>query len=342
MALPVKVTMAAPQASRSRRVLLQAAAAAALPAGLGLQPQQALAQIHWPIRPLRAIVPFPPGGTTDVVTRLIATELSKALGQPVVVENKPGAGTVIGVDAAAKAPADGYTLVTVANSFCVNQTLVKNLPYNAARDLRPVALMGLSEHVLAAHPGLNVRSVADLAALAKQRPGQLSYASFGNGTSAHLSGELLKQMLGIDIIHVPYKGQAPALQDLLGGQVNLMFGNWPEFRGHVRASKLVALGMATLQRSAYAPDLPTLAEQGLALESNSWNGLLMRADVHPAMAMRLNAEVQMALQASAVVQAFKEGGIAALPGSTEQFAAFIASETQKYAQVIRRANITAE
>ncbi|TXI71439.1 MAG: tripartite tricarboxylate transporter substrate binding protein [Limnohabitans sp.] len=318
-----------------RRTVLTAAAAAALPS-LGF------AQAAWPTKPLRAIVPFPPGGTTDVVTRLIATELGKALGQPVVVENKPGAGTVIGVDAAAKAPADGYTMVTVANSFCVNQTLVKNLPYDSARDLRPVALMGLSEHVLAAHPALGVRTVAEFVALAKKQPGKLSYASFGNGTSAHLSGEMLKAALGIDLIHVPYKGQAPALADLLGGQISVMFGNWPEFRGHVRSGKLVALGMATLKRSVYAPDVPTLAEQGLALESNSWNGLLAPAGTPDAVVQRLSAEVQKALQAPAVVQAFQEGGIAAQPGSPERFAAFIASEIDKYAQVIRQAGIKSD
>ena len=296
----------------------------------------------WPSRPLRAIVPFAPGGTTDVVTRLIATELSRTLGQPVVVENKPGAGTVIGVDAAAKAPADGQTLVTVANSFCVNATLVKNLPYDTLRDLRPVALMGQSEHVLAVHPGLGVKSLAELVALAKRQAGKLSYASFGNGTSAHLSGEMLKVAATIDLIHVPYKGQAPALSDLLGGQVSAMFGNWPEFRAHVRAGKLVAIGMATAKRSVYAPDIPTLAEQGVPIESNSWNGLLVRAGTPDAVVQRISAEVQKALQAPAVVQAFQEGGIAALPGSPERFAAFIHSEIDKYALVIRKAGITAD
>ena len=296
----------------------------------------------WPSRPLRIVVPFPPGGTTDVVTRLVATELQRSLGQPVVVENKPGAGTVIGVDAVAKAPADGYSFVTVANSFCVNQTLVKNLPYDSRRDLQPVALMGQSEHVLAAHPGLGVKTLAEFLALARKQPGRLSYASFGNGTSAHLSGEMLKAAAGVDLIHVPYKGQAPALADLLGGQVSVMFGNWPEFRGHVRAGKLVALGMATQGRSTHAPDLPTLAEQGLALESNSWNGLLARSGTPPDVVQRLSAEVQKALSAPAVVQAFKEGGIAALPGSPERFAGFLQSEIDKYAQVIRKAGITAD
>ena len=309
--------------------------------GLAVTPFAARAQA-WPAKPVRLIVPFPPGGTTDVVSRLVAAELTKSLGQPVVIDNKPGGGTVIGVDAAAKAAPDGHTLVTVANSFCVNQTLVKNLPYDSQRDLRPVALMGLSEHVLAAHPGSGLRTLADLVAAAKKAPGRLSYASFGNGTSAHLSGEMLKSAAGIDLIHVPYKGQAPALNDLLGGQVTVMFGNWPEFRGHVKGGKLVALGMATAQRSTHAPDVPTLAEQGLALESNSWNGVLAPRGTPDAVVQRLNAEVQAALKAPAVVKAFDEGGIAALPGPPERFAAFIASEIDKYAQVIRSARITAD
>jgi tripartite-type tricarboxylate transporter receptor subunit TctC len=260
----------------------------------------------------------------------------------VVVDNKPGAGTVLGVDLAAKAPADGHTLVTVANSFCVNQTLVKNLPYDGLRDLRPVGLMGMSEHVLATHPGSGLKTVADLIAAAKKQPGKLSYASFGAGTSAHISGAMLEAQAGIEMIHVPYKGQAPALNDLIGGQVTVMFGNWPEFRQHVQSGKLVALGMATAKRSPLAPQIATLAEQGLPIESNSWNGILTRSGTPDAVVQRLNAEINKALQAPAVVQAFADGGIVSLAATPERFAAFIRSETDKYAQVIRKAGITAE
>lgn len=308
-------------------------------AATALAPLAARAQA-WPSKPIRIVVPFPPGGTTDVVTRLIATELSRSLGQPVVVDNKPGAGTVIGVDAVAKSPADGHSFVTVANSFCVNQTLVKNLPYDAARDLRPVALMGLSEHVLATHPGSGFSNLADLVAAAKKAPGKLSYASFGNGTSAHLSGAALAQQMGLDLVHVPYKGQAPALTDLLGGQVTLMFGNWPEFRSHVQSGKLVAIGMATAKRSAYAPDIPTLTEQGVAIVSNSWNGLLAPGGTPDAVVQRMNAEVNRALASPPVVETFQKGGIASLSGTTEQFAAFIRAEIEQYAAVIRKAGIT--
>jgi tripartite-type tricarboxylate transporter receptor subunit TctC len=323
--------------SISRRALLQAGAA------LGAWPLLANAQTTaWPGKPVHLVVPFPPGGTTDFVTRLVGTELSKALGQPVVIDNKPGAGTVIGVDFVAKSAPESGNFVTVANSFCANQTLLKKLPYDTSRDLRPVALMGMSEHVLATHPGSGLKTLADLRAAAKAKPGALSYASFGNGTSAHLSGELLKQRMGIDLVHVPYKGQGPALTDLLGGQVTLMFGNWPEFRSHVQAGKLVALGMATKQRSVYAPDIPTLAEQGVPVESNSWNGLLAPAATPDAIVQRMNAEVNRALASPAVVAAFQKGGIASLSGTPSQFAEFIRSEIAKYAEVIRKGNITLE
>lgn len=318
-----------------RRHLIQAAAAAAV------FPLAARAQA-WPARPLRWVVPFPPGGTTDYVTRLVAAELGKSLGQTVVVENRPGAGTVIGVDNVAKSAPDGTSFVTVANSFCVNQTLVKKLPYDSVRDLRPVALMGLSEHVLATHPGSGLKTVADIAAQARAgKP--LSYASFGNGTSAHLAGEMLKTALNAPgIVHVPYKGQAPALADLLGGQVSMMFGNWPEFRGHVASGKLVAIGMATAQRSQYAPDIPTLAEQGARVESNSWNGMLAPAGVPDEIVQRVNAAVNQALKAPAVAEALHKGGIADKSGTPAQFGAFIQDEIARYAQVIRQAGITQE
>ena len=318
-----------------RRHLIQAAAAAAV------FPLAARAQA-WPARPLRWVVPFPPGGTTDYVTRLVAAELGKSLGQTVVVENRPGAGTVIGVDNIAKSAPDGYSFVTVANSFCVNQTLVKKLPYDSVKDLRPVALMGLSEHVLATHPGSGLKTVADIAAQARAgKP--LSYASFGNGTSAHLAGEMLKTALNAPgIVHVPYKGQAPALADLLGGQVSMMFGNWPEFRGHVASGKLVAIGMAMAQRSQYAPDIPTLAEQGARVESNSWNGMLAPAGVPDEIVQRVNAAVNQALRAPAVAEALHKGGIADKSGTPAQFGAFIQDEIARYAQVIRQAGITQE
>ena len=320
-----------------RRHFLQASAACSLASVAGLSMAQPGA---WPSKPVRIVVPFTPGGTTDMVARLIGVELSKQLGQPVIVENKPGAGTVIGVDYVAKQPADGYTFVCVANSFTANKTLVKNLPYDTTRDLQPVALMGLSEHVLATHPKSGLKALDDLKKAAQAKSGALTYASFGNGTSAHLSGALLCQMMGIDMIHVPYKGQGPALTDLLGGQVTAMFGNWSEFRGHIESGKLVALGMATRQRSRFAPNVPTLAEQGVALESNSWQGLLAPAGTPDAIVQRVNAEVSKALASPNVVKVFNESGVVSQAGSVAQFTSFVGSEIGKYGDIIRRANIS--
>jgi tripartite-type tricarboxylate transporter receptor subunit TctC len=314
--------------------------------GLGLMAAGALPRValadDWPKRPLRIIVPFPPGGTTDFVTRLVAAPLGTSIGQSVVVDNRPGAGTVIGVDAAAKAPADGYTLVCVANSFAVNQSFVRNLPYDGMKDLRPVALMGLSEHVLAAHPSLGIHNVAELVAYGKRHPGKLSYASFGNGTSAHLAGEMLRLQLGLDIVHVPYKGQNPALVDLLGGQVSMMFGNWPEFREQIESGRLVAIGMATAKRSVFAPKIPTLAEQGAPVESNSWNGFLAPARTPDGIVRRINDAVNDALETRPVVDAFRKGGIVSLASEPEQFASFLETEVARYAKVIREADIRAD
>ncbi len=323
---------------KNRRSVLKAAGltAASLSAPGLLRAQS------WPARPIKLVVPFPPGGTSDVIGRLMAVELTRTLGQNVVVENRPGAGTVIGVDFVAKSPPDGYTLGIIANSFCANQTLVKNLPYDGLRELRPAGLMAQSDHVLASHSGSGLKNLADLLAQAKKQPGKLSYASFGNGTSAHLAGALLCTQAGIDLIHVPYKGQAPAMNDLIGGQVTVMFGNWPEFRQHVRSGKLVSLGMATATRSPIASDLPTLAEQGLALESNSWFGIVVRSGVPDEVVQRLNQDINQALQSAAFKPALDEGGMASLAGTPERFGEFIKSEISKYAQVIRQAKITIE
>jgi tripartite-type tricarboxylate transporter receptor subunit TctC len=322
-----------------RRHFLQASTAAALTSTTTLGLAQGGAA--WPdAKPIRIVVPFTPGGTTDMVARLIGNELGKQLGQSVIVENKPGAGTTIGVDYVAKQSADGYTFVCVANSFTANKTLVKNLPYDTTKDLQPVALMGLSEHLLATHPSSGLKSLADLKKAALAKPDTLTYASFGNGTSAHLSGALLCQMMGVDMVHVPYKGQGPALTDLLGGQVSVMFGNWSEFRGHIESGKLVALGMATSQRSRFAPNVPTLAEQGMVLESNSWQGLLAPAGTPDAIIQRINAEVNKVLASPKVIEVFAKSGVVSKAGSVAQFTGFVGSEMAKYADIIRRANIT--
>jgi tripartite-type tricarboxylate transporter receptor subunit TctC len=324
--------------SISRRSLMLGGAALALSGIAG----KARAQ-GWPEKPLRVIVPFPPGGTTDFVTRLIGAKVGQSIGQTAIVENKPGAGTVIGVDYVAKAAPDGYSYVCVAGSFCVNSVLVKHLPYDSLRDLRPVAMMGMSEQALAVYPGSGLKSLADLRKAAQENPGKLSYGSFGVGTTPHLAGEMLKQQMGgLDITHIPYKGQGPALTDLLGGHTTMMFGTWLDLRDLVKSGKLVVLGMATEKRSRFAPDIPTMREQGVDIVSATWAGLLAPAKTPDDIVNRMNQEVNKALALPDVVAAFDKNSTLAMPGTPAQFAAYIQSEIAKYKQVIEVAHITAE
>jgi tripartite-type tricarboxylate transporter receptor subunit TctC len=324
--------------SLSRRGILLGGAALALSGLAGTARAQS-----WPSRPLRLVVPFPPGGTTDFITRLVGGKVGQALGQTAIVENKPGAGTVIGVDYVAKSAPDGYSYVCVAGSFCVNSVLVKKLPYDSLRDLRPVAMMGMSEQALAVYPGSGLKTLADLRKAALANPGKLSYASFGIGTTPHLAGEMLKQQMGgLDITHVPYKGQGPALTDLLGGHTTMMFGTWLDLRDLVKTGKLVVLGMATEKRSRFAPDIPTMREQGVDIVSATWAGLLAPAKTPDDIVNRMNAEVNKALALPDVVAAFDKNSTLAMPGSPADFAAYIKSEIAKYGKVIEQAHITAE
>jgi tripartite-type tricarboxylate transporter receptor subunit TctC len=324
--------------SLSRRDLLLGGAALTMAGVAGTARAQA-----WPAKPLRVVVPFPPGGTTDFVTRLIATKVGQSLDQTAIVENRPSAGTVIGVDYVAKSAPDGYSYVCVAGSFCVNSVLLKRLPYDSLADLRPVAMMGMSEQALAVFPGSGLRNLDDLRKAAQASPGKLSYGSFGIGTTPHLAGEMLKQQMGgLDITHVPYKGQGPALTDLLGGHITMMFGTWLDLRDLVKSGKLVVLGMATEQRSRFAPDIPTMREQGVDIVSNTWAGLLAPAKTPDAIVRRMNAEVNKALALPDVVAALDKNSTLALPGSTEQFKAYIQGEIDKYARIIATAHITPE
>jgi tripartite-type tricarboxylate transporter receptor subunit TctC len=307
--------------------------------GLGLLLAAPLVRAQdFPSRALRIIVPFPPGGTTDAVSRLVGAEMAKSMGQPVVIENKAGAGTLIGVDAGAKAAPDGYTLVCVSASFTINHTLVKKLPYDSFRDFRPVTFMGLSEHVLAVHSSVQARNLRQLIELSRQQG--LSFASFGNGSAPHMAGEQLRAMTGMNLVHVPYKGQGPALNDLLGGQVPMMFGNWPDLRHHIASGKLAAIGMASAKRSVFAPDIPTLAEQGTAIESASWNGLVVPAGTPNEVVLRLNAEVRKAMQTATVREALAKAGTVAHVSTPEQFGEFMRGDAARYAKIIETARIT--
>lgn len=295
---------------------------------------------QWPIQPVRMIVPFPGGASTlDAVVRLLVPEVARDLAGSVFVENKPGAGTVIGVDAVAKAN-DRHTFGGVANSFTVNQTLVKNLPYNLNKELVPVILLARTANVLAVRPDLPIRNLSELIAYAKKNPGKLSYGSFGNGTTPHFAGEMLKSMTGIDIVHVPYKAQGPALNDLLGGNIDLMFGNLPDFLAHIRTGKLRALGTTYLTRAPLAPEIPTIAEQGLpSFETDSWYGIIAPANTPKVVVERINLSLNEALAQDSVRQNLRERGIEIIGGTPAEFGLHLQREVAKYADIVKTSNM---
>jgi tripartite-type tricarboxylate transporter receptor subunit TctC len=301
----------------------------------------ASAQTSWPNgQTVRVIVPFPGGASTlDSVVRTITPDVSKALGSPVIVDNKPGAGTVIGVDATAKAT-DNLTVGGVANSFTVNQSLIKTLPYNTTRDLQPVVLMARTANVLAVKSSLPVNNLKELIEYAKKNPGKLSYASFGNGTTAHFAGEMLKSMAGIYVVHIPYRGQGPALTDLIAGNVDLMFGNLPDFLPYIKSGKIKAIGTTYLTRAPLAPEIPTIAEQGFpTFETDSWYGIVAPSSMTKDAVDKMNQAVNKALQDPAVKKNFGDRGIEIIGGTPAKFQEHIQSEIVKYERIVKSANM---
>jgi len=301
----------------------------------------AYAQSSWPNgQNVRVIVPFPGGASTlDSVVRTVTPEISKFLGSPVIVDNKPGAGTVIGVDATAKAT-DNLTVGGVANSFTVNQSLVKTLPYNTTKDLQPVVLMARTANVLAVNPSLPVNNLKELIDYAKKNPGKLSYASFGNGTTAHFAGEMLKSMAGLYILHIPYRGQGPALTDLIAGNVDLMFGNLPDFLPYIKSGKIRAIGTTYLTRAPLAPEIPTIAEQGFpTFETDSWYGIVAPSSMTKDAVDKMNQAINKALQDPAVKKIFGDKGIEIIGGSSFKFNEHIQSEIIKYERIVKSANM---
>lgn len=307
-----------------------------------LLPALAAAQAY-PSKPIRWIVPFAPGGPTDLLARAVGQKLSEAWGQPVLVENKPGAAGNLGVDLAAKALADGYTLVVVpTGNIVVNPTLFPNLPYKAA-DLAPVTMMATVENVLVVNPGIPANSMQELVALARAKPGSLSFASPGAGSQAHLAGEFIKLAAGVDLTHVPYKGTGPALNDLLGGQVPMMFSQMSSALPHIRAGKLRAIGAASLKRSPLMPDLPTIAEQGFpGFEATSWYALMVAAGTPQDVIAKLNAETVRILRLPELREKLAGLGAEAVGNSPAELAATIQKESARWAEVIRKQGIKAE
>ena len=299
------------------------------------------AQTNWPNgQTVRVIVPFPGGASTlDSVVRTVTPDISKFLGSPVIVDNKPGAGTVIGVDATAKAT-DNLTVGGVANSFTVNQSLIKTLPYSTTKDLQPVVLMARTANVLAVKSTLPVNNLKELIDYAKKNPGKLSYASFGNGTTAHFAGEMLKYMAGIYAVHIPYRGQGPALTDLIAGNVDFMFGNLPDFLPHIKSGKIKAIGSTYLTRAPLAPEIPTIAEQGYpTFETDSWYGIVAPSGMTKDAVDRMNQAINKALQEPAVKKNFSDRGIEIIGGSPAKFQEHIQSEILKYERIVKSTNM---
>ena len=299
----------------------------------------ALAQ-GFPSRPIRIVVPFPPGGGTDVVSRAVAPVMSQTLGQPVIVENRAGAGGNIGTEAVAKAAPDGYTLLVASAATAINNTLAKNLTWQVSRDFAPVVLLVINQSLLVAHPSVPASNVKELIALAKSKPGQVTYGSYGNGSSAHLIGELFKMMAGVDLLHVPYKGAAPAVNDLLGGQVNLVFADVAAVLPHVKSGRLKPLGIGSSRRFDGLPEVPTIGEAGVpGFEAGGFLGLVAPAGTPAAAIGALNAAAGKSLSVPEVRERLV--GLATVPmgGSPEQFAQHLRAEVDKWAKVIRAGNI---
>ena len=301
------------------------------------------AAASYPDKPVRVVVGFSAGGTTDVAARIIAKELSDDLGQSFVVENKPGAGSNIGAELVARAKPDGYTLYMVAVTSTINQTLYKNLSFDIVKDFSPIALVIKVPNILVVNPSLPVKNVKELVAYVKAHPDKLSYASSGSGTSIHMAGELFKLRAGVDIPHIPYKGSAPALTDLIGNQVQLMFDNMPSAWPHVQAGKLRALAVTTAERSATAPELPTMMESGYdKFDVSSWFGLIAPKGTPPDVIAKVNASVQKALAKPDVQQRFKDLGAVTARTTPEQFGAFIKDEVDTWATVVKASGAKVE
>jgi tripartite-type tricarboxylate transporter receptor subunit TctC len=298
---------------------------------------------QYPARPVRIIVPQSPGASTDLTARLVAQGLSEAFKQPVIVDNRPGAGSVTGTDIVAKAAADGHTLLVVASSITINPSLRQDLPYDMLRDLTGVTQLSAFPNMLVVHPSVPARTVQEFIALAKTKPGALNVSSAGNGTGSHLSGELFKYMAKVDWVHVPYKGGAPAVTGLLGGQTQANFATIVSVLSHVRGGKLRALAVTTAKRSPAAPDIPTIAESGVpGYDHGPWNGMLAPAKTPQALLARLNAEVVKIVHLPEVKKVLNHEGAEPVGNSPQEFTAILRSETAKWAKVIKAAGIKAE
>ena len=308
---------------------------AALGLALAIVAPAAHAQ-DYPSKPVRIIVPFAAGGPADLYARFIATRLQETFAQPFVVDNRPGAGAIIGTDAAAKAAPDGYTLLVMSNTHTVNESLIPNKPFALMRDFAPVAPINDSELVLVVRSGLDAPDLAGLLRIAKAKPGGLTYASSGPGTPYHMAGELFKAMAGVSIVHIPYKGSAGARTDVLGGQVDMMFDAVPTMTEHAKSGKVRALGTTGLARSTVMPDVPTVAEAGVPkYEATIWLGLMAPKATPPAIVARLNAEVVKIVSNPEVAKAWKAQGATPMAMGVDEFGRYITADIAKWAHIVK-------
>ncbi|MBO9651081.1 MAG: tripartite tricarboxylate transporter substrate binding protein [Variovorax sp.] len=326
-----------------RQAMLSAAGGAALLA----TPHSAFAQAAYPTRPIHLIVPFTPGGSSDVLGRAIGTELSLAWKQPVVVENVPGAGGSVGAEKVAKATADGYTLLMGhIGTLAINPSLYPKLNYHPLQSFAPVAWVARVPNVLVVHASVPAHSLAELIALAKAKPGQLAYGSGGNGSAAHITMEYLKLQTGTSFLHIPYRGTAPAVQDLLAGQVQVLFTGAPALLPHIKAGKLRALAMSSPKRIASLPDVPTVAESGLpgtkGFEADQWYGIVAPAGTPADVVAALNKQINQSLSSAEVKSRLAAEGAEATPASPEVFGKLIATELKRWEPVIRNAHVTVD
>jgi tripartite-type tricarboxylate transporter receptor subunit TctC len=317
------------------------ACAAAFVALLVLLPGLA-AGADFPKRPVRIIVPFPPGAFNDQLARTLSQKLGERWKHPVVVDNRPGGSTIIGTDLAARAPADGHTLLMVSFAFAVNPSLYRTLPFDIGKDFTPIILAAGAPNFLVVHPGVEARSLRELLQRARERPGALDYATAGNGTSNHLCMELLKSMAGVDLVHVPYKGSAPAMTDIVGGQVQVMFDNAPNVLPHVRAGKLRALAVSTAARSPLMPDLPAVGETVPGYDVEVWFGVVAPAGVPKNLVASLNADINAVLALADVQRRFAEQGVRVIGGSPERFGTYLRGQAQRWAKVVKEAGLQVE
>ncbi len=296
----------------------------------------------YPSRPVRIIIPLSSGGTTDVPGRIVAQRLSESLGQQFFVENRPGAGGIIGADAVAKAKPDGYTLLLTATPHVITPGLYKSIPYNAVTDFAPVTRIASGPYVLVVHPSLGVNSIRELVALAKAQPGKIDFASSGNGSAQHLVGALFASMAGVNINHVPYKGSGPATADMISGIVKLGFPGTPIAIPHIKAGRLKALGVTTSRRSAQLPDVPTIAEAGVpGYEAIVWVGLLAPLATPREIINRLNSEIVKMLRLPEIEQLLQSSGVDPTPTTPEEFGAYVKSEFDKWQKVVKESGATA-